>query len=490
MLLIPKGLLPRTRHLPIATTLICVITAFYSIFTFHNGKEARDFFWHSKHRQKFAKQAQQYLMQKCSVEQAKSYCQGLGEIPLKVYLLEKHRLPWLKERLPDSHLIDYISDELSPKRLQAENPGLYALYESSEEDKRLYTIQHQLLSYYNIHWYSAIRSLFTHSSYTHLIGNLLLLLFLAFPVEERMGFLGFTFTYLFSGILGSVFHVFVSHDTFYIVGASSAVMGIAGAYTYLFWRQWAQVKLYLIFMKSQTLKIPVYLYAPTFLLASLAIDAFDPLTHTAHLAHVTGFLLGILVGIVYTSLRPLPKYYTYSYELKLANKVEANLSQYERLKAYVEWLYLSPVNLEAFKRLSQEITRSDSNPKVKKLMQRFRKHVFPTIYSLYKNDETFLKSLPVDWLGWLPVDQNLKTLQSLFRKFETNRDFKSAFKVCFLILNQVGWNDETWSVDLYKNWKKSSIDKSFNKEVAKLMDRHSMFKRQMAKYPGFKIHSA
>jgi len=76
-------------------------------------------------------------------------------------------------------------------------------------------------------------SVFTHSSFGHLFGNMFLLLVLGNPVNRRLGHLAYTALYLALGLASSLVWLGLGSG-FAVVGASGAVMGILGAYFVLF----------------------------------------------------------------------------------------------------------------------------------------------------------------------------------------------------------------------------------------------------------------
>ncbi len=82
-----------------------------------------------------------------------------------------------------------------------------------------------------------LTAMFLHGSPLHLIGNMLFLWIFGSATEGRLRPLRFIAVYLFTGIVGDLLSDFlmglVNPDT-YNLGASGAIMGLAGAYLYLF----------------------------------------------------------------------------------------------------------------------------------------------------------------------------------------------------------------------------------------------------------------
>lgn len=82
-----------------------------------------------------------------------------------------------------------------------------------------------------------LTAMFLHGSPLHLIGNMLFLWIFGSATEGRLRPLRFLAVYLFTGVVGDLLSDFVmglvNPDT-YNLGASGAIMGLAGAYLYLF----------------------------------------------------------------------------------------------------------------------------------------------------------------------------------------------------------------------------------------------------------------
>jgi len=82
-----------------------------------------------------------------------------------------------------------------------------------------------------------LTAMFLHGSPLHLIGNMLFLWIFGSAVEGRLRPLRFLAVYLFTGIVGDLLSDFVMglvNPDVYNRGASGAIMGLAGAYLYLF----------------------------------------------------------------------------------------------------------------------------------------------------------------------------------------------------------------------------------------------------------------
>jgi len=140
-----------------------------------------------------------------------------------------------------------------------------------------------------------ITSMFLHSGFLHLAGNMLFLWIFGDNVEDSFGHLPYLFFYAACGLGAGLLHVlFNLGSTIPALGASGAISGVMGAYMVLYPRE-RILTLVFIFV----VPIPaVFILGYWFLLQFLAgIDALGTSAKggVAVWAHVGGFLLGVLL---------------------------------------------------------------------------------------------------------------------------------------------------------------------------------------------------
>ena len=140
-----------------------------------------------------------------------------------------------------------------------------------------------------------ITSMFLHTGFLHLAGNMLFLWIFGDNVEDVFGHLPYLFFYVVCGLGAGLLHVlFNLGSTIPALGASGAISGVMGAYMVLFPRE-RILTLVFIFV----VPIPaVFILGYWFLLQFLAgIDALGTSAKggVAVWAHVGGFLLGVLL---------------------------------------------------------------------------------------------------------------------------------------------------------------------------------------------------
>ena len=179
----------------------------------------------------------------------------------------------IPQRVPLSELLRYVSAYdlfLFDYGFRPADPGLFAL----------------------------LTSMFLHSGFMHLAGNMLFLWIYGDNVEHRLGRVRFLFAYLATGIAATLFHTaFDSASALPLVGASGAISGVLGFY--FLWFPHNRVRLWVVFF-------PFFMnviYAPARLVLGvyLILDNLLPFLVTqglegggvAYGAHIGGFLAGL-----------------------------------------------------------------------------------------------------------------------------------------------------------------------------------------------------
>jgi membrane associated rhomboid family serine protease len=143
--------------------------------------------------------------------------------------------------------------------------------------------------------------MFLHGGWLHILGNMLFLWVFGNNVEDLMGRLKFLLFYLFCGYVaayGFAYGTPTSHAT--LVGASGAIAGVLGAYLVLF--PTARVtSLIPIFIIMFPIRLPAWIVLGSwFLLQWLYSNgtAVAAGADVAYLAHVYGFVAGLLIALL------------------------------------------------------------------------------------------------------------------------------------------------------------------------------------------------
>jgi membrane associated rhomboid family serine protease len=140
---------------------------------------------------------------------------------------------------------------------------------------------------------SILTSIFMHGSFWHLAGNMLFLWIFGNNIEDYLGKVRFIFFYLACGVGASLIHIlFNFNSTVPVIGASGAISGVMGAYLVLY--PHAKVRtLVFLFIIITFVDLP----ASVFLIVWFIFQFFSAGggSGIAWLAHVGGFLLGVLL---------------------------------------------------------------------------------------------------------------------------------------------------------------------------------------------------
>jgi membrane associated rhomboid family serine protease len=158
-----------------------------------------------------------------------------------------------------------------------------------------------------------ITSMFLHSGWLHLIGNMWFLWIFSDNVEDELGHAGFLLFYMFCGVAAGVTHTIANWgSSLPAIGASGAIAGVMGAYLIFFPRAkvLTLVPLLVFFF---TVRLPaIFLIGIWFLMqffsgvGSLGTDSGGGV---AWWAHIGGFTVGALIALVIRERRPKPAYY-------------------------------------------------------------------------------------------------------------------------------------------------------------------------------------
>jgi len=158
---------------------------------------------------------------------------------------------------------------------------------------------------------TVVSSMFLHGGWIHLVGNLLYLWIFGNNVEDRLGRPAFLAFYLSGGVVAALAQVAIDPASDVpLVGASGAIAAVLGAYAIMFPRARVLAIVFLVVFFAVT-EVPSILVLGLWFvlqvidgLASLGVE--DVVGGVAIFAHIAGFLVGILVGLLVRGFRPRP----------------------------------------------------------------------------------------------------------------------------------------------------------------------------------------
>lgn len=145
--------------------------------------------------------------------------------------------------------------------------------------------------------------MFMHAGIFHIGGNMLFLWIFGDNIEDRFGHAKYLAIYLFWGVIAALAHtawIVATDGNLMIpaVGASGAVSGVLGAYMLMFPR--AKIVTVIFFFFISTARIPAFAYLLLWFIYQVILAPFGG--GVAYLAHIGGFIAGIIAGLIYKSL--------------------------------------------------------------------------------------------------------------------------------------------------------------------------------------------
>jgi membrane associated rhomboid family serine protease len=153
-------------------------------------------------------------------------------------------------------------------------------------------------------WLSILTSMFLHGSIAHIGFNMLFLWIFGNNVEDRLGRLRYLIFYLLCGVAAAYGQSYVFPGSAVpLVGASGAIAGVLGAYMLMFPR--APILTWIFFF---IIPIPAFIWIGIWFLLQLfsSVGSVSGDTGVAYMAHVGGFLTGMLLLLVFRKRRPEP----------------------------------------------------------------------------------------------------------------------------------------------------------------------------------------
>lgn len=164
-------------------------------------------------------------------------------------------------------------------------------------------------------WVTLLTSMFMHGGWLHIIGNMLFLWVFGNNVEDSMGKLRFLLFYVLSGVVAAYAQSLLDPEsTVPTIGASGAVAGVLGGYILLHPHARVVTLVFVIFFVT-LVEIPAAIllgvwFVLQFLPAvgQLGAHAVDVAADggIAYLAHVGGFIFGLLAIKLFARARPRP----------------------------------------------------------------------------------------------------------------------------------------------------------------------------------------
>lgn len=159
-------------------------------------------------------------------------------------------------------------------------------------------------------WSTLFTSMFLHGGWGHLFGNMLFLWVFGDNVEHRIGHARFFVFYLATGVAASLAHIFFNAGSVIpTVGASGAISGVLGGYLIMFPRN----RVYVLTWGGVAAVPAVFMLGLWILFqfingaGSIATTPETGGGGVAYLAHIGGFIAGMILGPLLGIGQPAPK---------------------------------------------------------------------------------------------------------------------------------------------------------------------------------------
>ncbi|MGE0633370.1 MAG: rhomboid family intramembrane serine protease, partial [Pseudobdellovibrionaceae bacterium] len=327
MFLLPIGLEAKTSRTPIATIAIVVSTVIAHFYFYPQVKQAQDQIAQQAMSPAVLQTLYGLTVENCTQIASPEVCVAIRSAgPMSSYKeAEQHFERKFgsvdKSKLSTKMLNQIIEAQLSTRfwtRLSLTNSkvkdsqwfrNLEVLEEQNNIVKKEILKRYEILAPGNVSLKTILKSIFLHAGISHLLSNMIFLIFLCMAVEARLGSLLASAIYLIGGLSGALYHItFSLNDAQGVMGASGSVSAIGGAFLFLFWTQRMRMLASFLFFFNKTFTIPVVLFFGVFVLLSDFAGAINyQNNNVAHLYHLASLVMGGAIGMTLAKLRPLPE---------------------------------------------------------------------------------------------------------------------------------------------------------------------------------------
>lgn len=154
-------------------------------------------------------------------------------------------------------------------------------------------------------WATIFSSMFIHGGLFHFAGNMAFLWVFGQNIEDRLGHLGYLLFYLGTGVAATLSHLAIDPSSQApLVGASGAIAGVMGAYLMLY--PFNRIKALVIFFFITVMELSALIFLGIWfflqLLNSLGALGLSSGANVAFMAHIGGFVTGVIVISLYKLL--------------------------------------------------------------------------------------------------------------------------------------------------------------------------------------------
>ena len=155
-------------------------------------------------------------------------------------------------------------------------------------------------------WGTVFTSMFIHGGWMHIIGNMLFLWVFGDNIEDRLGHVKYLLFYIVAGIAAVWTQAAIDIDSRTpLIGASGAISGVLGAYLITF--PYNRITTLVVFIFITVIRVPAMFVLGSWFILQLfnGLGSLGPAASgagVAYMAHVGGFVAGVLIMAVYKLL--------------------------------------------------------------------------------------------------------------------------------------------------------------------------------------------
>lgn len=427
MFIIPLGIEAKTVNTPWATFAVVVVISFVTILNRNLNDQLNEIYLHSTERLAYQRELKGFLDERCSTQLRDELCEEFqrGVLPEHLMSVEvfKMFMP-LRSEADAKELLTYVGpwlDEDKVPRLAETSPKFLLVKEkllALNERVSQFTSQHQILGTENFSAEALLKSQFLHSGFMHLMGNLVFLLLLAFPVEQRLGWSRYLAVYFLAGFFGMALQALIGGSSIMIVGASANVFGIAGAFLALFLRERMRILVSFFMVNNQTVVIPVIGYFGFWIVGEEIIGLMRTSSDgVAHLAHMGGFAAGFLTAKLLDRHPALPEGLVYPYEKDFLKQFDEAPDDEARIATLTQWLHANPASSTAAYRSLEVVSRLLDRGQDSQALSQFYHKAWPDLFERRLREEKFLVQVPISWLSASRTAVDLPLMSSALSQY-------------------------------------------------------------------------
>lgn len=142
-------------------------------------------------------------------------------------------------------------------------------------------------------YFNFLSSMFMHSGFSHIFGNMLFLWVFGDNIENRLGHFRYAAFYLICGFAAAAAQIALDPDSVIpMLGASGAISGVLGGYLLLFPKRQVRAIIFNFFTT-----VPAYVALGIWIVYQIVVGYLTPsgTGGVAYAAHIGGFLAGLIL---------------------------------------------------------------------------------------------------------------------------------------------------------------------------------------------------